>query len=217
MARVPPTIDRVSFAAFVERHRADLVRTACRIAGDSAEAEDVVQDTLVAMWQRWQRRRPDNPSAYAFRAVTLNAIRSPDAAAAGGPAGSSRRLDGAVCAAEPLDPLELSGPSPGSRRRSRSLCECAFIWACRWLRLAETCQFHRTPPPAAVGTPWRRFERHSVARGIPPGLERKRIMETKEEPRVEFGKGHALAIAAVFAAPRSLSGCQQSCWGWDTP
>ncbi len=24
-------------------------------------------------------------------------------------------------------------------------------------------------------------------------------METKEEPRVEFGKGHALAIAAVFA------------------
>ena len=116
MARVPPTVNRASFAAFVERHRADLVRTACRIAGDSAEAKDVVQDTLVAMWQRWQRRRPDNPSAYAFRAVTLNAI----IAGCGGSGRSrwnGRRLDGArLRQAEPLDPLELSGPLPGSRR-----------------------------------------------------------------------------------------------------
>ena len=58
MARVPPTVDRASFAAFVERHWADLVRTAGRIAGDSAEAEDVVQDTLVAMWQRWHAGGP---------------------------------------------------------------------------------------------------------------------------------------------------------------
>jgi hypothetical protein len=30
-------------------------------------------------------------------------------------------------------------------------------------------------------------------------LEGKNIVETKEKPQVEFGNGHALAIAAVFA------------------
>ena len=107
MARVPPTVNRASFAAFVERHRADLVRTACRIAGDSAEAEDVVQDTLVAMWQRWQRRRPDNPSAYAFRAVTLNAIKRRMRRQRAVPLEAAGDLTAPVRAAEPLDPLEL--------------------------------------------------------------------------------------------------------------
>jgi RNA polymerase sigma factor (sigma-70 family) len=68
-------VDSESFATFVARHRADLVRAAERIAGDRAEAEDVVQDTLVALWRHWQERRPDDPAAYAFRAVSLNAIK----------------------------------------------------------------------------------------------------------------------------------------------
>ena len=38
-----------------------------------------------------------------------------------------------------------------------------------------------------------------MARGIPPGPERKQIMEMNEEPRVEFGGELALPIAAVFA------------------
>jgi DNA-directed RNA polymerase specialized sigma24 family protein len=75
MAGGPATDDAASFAVFVEGHRAELVRAAGRIAVDSAEAEAVVQDTLVALWRHWQRRRPDDPAAYAFRAVTLNAIK----------------------------------------------------------------------------------------------------------------------------------------------
>jgi RNA polymerase sigma-70 factor, ECF subfamily len=67
--------DSESFAAFVALHRADLVRAAERIARDSAEAEDVVQDTLVALWRHWQKHRPNDPAAYAFRAVSLNAIK----------------------------------------------------------------------------------------------------------------------------------------------
>jgi RNA polymerase sigma-70 factor (ECF subfamily) len=108
MAGGPATDDAASFAAFAERHRAELVRAAGRIALDSAEAEDVVQDTLVALWRHWQRRRPNDPAAYAFRAVTLNAIkrrmrrrRAVPLEAAGDVAAAPPRP------AEPLSPLEL--------------------------------------------------------------------------------------------------------------
>jgi RNA polymerase sigma-70 factor (ECF subfamily) len=43
--------------------------------GDTADAEDVVQDTLVAVWRRWDRRPPDHPARYVSRAVTLNALK----------------------------------------------------------------------------------------------------------------------------------------------
>ena len=46
MAGVAATAAEASFAAFVRRHRAELVRAAGRIAVDSAEAEDVVQESL---------------------------------------------------------------------------------------------------------------------------------------------------------------------------
>ncbi len=72
---VPAANDSASFAAFVLRHRADWMRVASRITGNAADAEDVVQDTLTALWRHWQRRLPDNPPAYALRAVTLNAIK----------------------------------------------------------------------------------------------------------------------------------------------
>lgn len=102
------TVDSAGFAVFVERHRSELVRVAGRIAVDSAEAEDVVQDTLMALWRRWQRRPPDDPTAYAFRAVTLNAIKrrmrrrpvAPLEAAGDVPAAPPP-------AAEALNPLEL--------------------------------------------------------------------------------------------------------------
>jgi RNA polymerase sigma-70 factor (ECF subfamily) len=107
MADAPATADRASFAAFVERHRAELVRVAGRIAADPAEAEDVVQDTLVAMWHRWQRRPPDNPPAYAFRAVTLNAIKRRMRRRPVVPLEAAADLAAPARVAEPLDPLEL--------------------------------------------------------------------------------------------------------------
>ncbi len=108
MAGDPATSDAASFAAFVQEYRAGLVRVALRIAVDSAEAEDVVQDTLTALWRHWRGRQPRDPPAYAFRAVTLNAIkrrmrrqRTAPLEAAGDVPGPAPR------AAEPLDPLEL--------------------------------------------------------------------------------------------------------------
>jgi RNA polymerase sigma-70 factor (ECF subfamily) len=108
MAGSPANADAASFAAFVERHRAELVRAASRIAADSAEAEDVVQDTLMAIWRRWQRRPPDNPSAYAFRAVTLNAIKRRMRRRPTAPLEAVGDLPAAPASAlEPLDAPEL--------------------------------------------------------------------------------------------------------------
>jgi RNA polymerase sigma-70 factor (ECF subfamily) len=108
MAGVPATVDSAGFAAFVQRHRAELVRAASRIAVDSAEAEDVVQDTLMALWRRWQHRLPDDPPAYAFRAVTLNAIKRRMRRRPAAPLEAANDLPAAPTrAAESLNPLEL--------------------------------------------------------------------------------------------------------------
>jgi len=62
------------FAEFVAAHRADFVRVALGVLRDAAEAEDVVQDTLANLW-RQADAPPDDPVAYAFRAVRLNALK----------------------------------------------------------------------------------------------------------------------------------------------
>ncbi len=102
-----PAVDSASFAAFVERHRGDLVRVARRIAVDWSEAEDVVQDTLMALWRRWQRRLPDDPTAYAFRAVTLNAIKRRTRRRRAAPLEAAGDAPAPPPAVEPLNPLEL--------------------------------------------------------------------------------------------------------------
>ena len=107
MAGVPESADSASFTAFVEEYRAELVRVAGRIAVDSAEAEDVVQDTLVALWRHWQRRPPRDPPAYAFRAVTLNAIKRRMRRRRLAPLDAVDDPPDRPTAAEPLDPLEL--------------------------------------------------------------------------------------------------------------
>ena len=114
MARVPPTVDRASFAAFVERHRADLVRTACRIAGDSAEAEDVVQDTLVAMWQRWQSPAARQSVGLRVSGGDLERHQTPDAAAAGGPAGAAGDLTAPVRGRTARPVGARAGPRPAA-------------------------------------------------------------------------------------------------------
>ena len=101
------TGDPEVFAAFVALHRADLVRAAERIVGDRAEAEDVVQDTLVALWRHWQDRRPDDPAAYAFRAVSLNAIKRRTRRRRTAPLEVAEAAPGREAASEPLDSLEF--------------------------------------------------------------------------------------------------------------
>jgi RNA polymerase sigma-70 factor, ECF subfamily len=99
--------DSEGFAAFVALHRADLVRAAERIAGDRAEAEDVVQDTLVALWRHWQQRPPDDPAAYAFRAVSLNAVKRRMRRRQTAPLEAAEATTVEQSPAVPLDSLEL--------------------------------------------------------------------------------------------------------------
>jgi RNA polymerase sigma factor (sigma-70 family) len=73
-SRIPTAADK-EFEMFVTAVRASLVQRAQRIVRDPAEAEDIVQDTLAAMWPMWTGNPPRNPQAYAHRAVSLNAIK----------------------------------------------------------------------------------------------------------------------------------------------
>jgi DNA-directed RNA polymerase specialized sigma24 family protein len=59
---------RQSFEEFVQAHAGDLLRTACLITWDDAEAEDLVQECLLRVAKRWRRvRGMQLPLAYARR------------------------------------------------------------------------------------------------------------------------------------------------------
>jgi RNA polymerase sigma-70 factor (sigma-E family) len=63
---------RVEFDAFVSAHTEQLLRTAYLVVWDLAEAEDLVQDTLLRIAKRWPRvRAMEHPTAYA-RKVLVN-------------------------------------------------------------------------------------------------------------------------------------------------
>lgn len=56
------------FTAFVQAHSATLFRTAYLLSGDYQRAEDLLQTTLVRLYQRWNRvEAMDRPVAYARR------------------------------------------------------------------------------------------------------------------------------------------------------
>ncbi len=63
--------DGWEFASFVRAHTRDLMRSAYVLTGNNAEAEDLVQDTLLRLYPSWSRvRDADSPLAYARRALT---------------------------------------------------------------------------------------------------------------------------------------------------
>jgi len=58
------------FSAFVAAARPGLRRTALFLIGEQHAAEDLVQETLIAVYQRWdQLRAPDAASGYAHHAM----------------------------------------------------------------------------------------------------------------------------------------------------
>ncbi len=66
---------RAEFERFVSEHSAVLLRAAYLIAWDLAEAEDLVQETLLKVARRWPRvRRMDHPVAYARRVLVNLAL-----------------------------------------------------------------------------------------------------------------------------------------------
>ncbi|QIK75341.1 SigE family RNA polymerase sigma factor [Nocardioides piscis] len=56
--------DRESFTAWATARRPRLLRTATFVTGDGGRAEDLVQEALTKVAQRWPRLREGNPDAY---------------------------------------------------------------------------------------------------------------------------------------------------------
>lgn len=62
--------DDGSFAAFVLREQAGLLRLATLLAGDAGHGEDLVQTALLQVYRRWARvSHLEHPTAYARRVV----------------------------------------------------------------------------------------------------------------------------------------------------
>jgi RNA polymerase sigma-70 factor (ECF subfamily) len=63
------------FQAFVAGKRDSWVKMAFSILKNREEAEDSVQETLALLWEKKDSLEVQNPSAYAARAVWVNALR----------------------------------------------------------------------------------------------------------------------------------------------
>jgi RNA polymerase sigma factor (sigma-70 family) len=68
--------DRVSFEPFFEAEHTKLLRALYLLTGNAQEAEEIMQDTFVAVWERWDRvGAMENPVGYLYRAA-MNRFRS---------------------------------------------------------------------------------------------------------------------------------------------
>ena len=65
-----------SFEEFFEAEHARLFGALCLVTGDRHEAEEVMQDAFLRLWERWDRvSRVDDPSGYLFR-TAMNVFRN---------------------------------------------------------------------------------------------------------------------------------------------
>ncbi len=91
------------FAAFFEAHHARLYGTLCLVTSDRAEAEDIMQEAFLKLWERWDRiDRIGDPTAYLFR-VALNGSRMRTRAARR----AAKRLIAVERDRDPFDEIDL--------------------------------------------------------------------------------------------------------------
>jgi RNA polymerase sigma factor (sigma-70 family) len=65
-----------TFEAFFEAEHRRLQRALYLMTGDAGEAEELMQDTFVAVWERWERvSAMDEPVGYLYR-TAMNRVRS---------------------------------------------------------------------------------------------------------------------------------------------
>lgn len=65
----------LSFEMFFEAEARTLFRRLCAVTGNSAEAEEIMQDAFLAMWERWDRiDGVRDPTAYLYR-TAMNVFR----------------------------------------------------------------------------------------------------------------------------------------------
>ena len=63
------------FEEFFGAEHARLFGALCFMTGDRHEAEEIMQDAFLRMWERWDEVRIDDPSAYLFR-TAMNVFRN---------------------------------------------------------------------------------------------------------------------------------------------
>ena len=75
--RFEPTLREVtSFEDFFETHRRSLFGALSLVTGNRSEAEEIMQDAFLKVWERWERVSGlENPDAYLFR-VAMNIFRN---------------------------------------------------------------------------------------------------------------------------------------------
>jgi RNA polymerase sigma-70 factor (ECF subfamily) len=66
---------RPSFEDFFGTEHARLFGALCFVTGDREEAEEIMQDAFLRLWERWDRLRLDDASAYLFR-TAMNVFRN---------------------------------------------------------------------------------------------------------------------------------------------
>jgi RNA polymerase sigma factor (sigma-70 family) len=71
-----PLSDALTFGAFFANERGRLLRALFLVTGNAQEAEEIMQDAFVEVWERWDRvSAMDNPVGYLFR-TAMNRHRS---------------------------------------------------------------------------------------------------------------------------------------------
>jgi hypothetical protein len=65
----------LSFESFFDAEAQTLFRRLCVITGNTAEAEEIMQDAFLALWERWDRVATlDDPTGYLYR-TAMNGFR----------------------------------------------------------------------------------------------------------------------------------------------
>ena len=63
------------FEEFFDAEHTRLFGALCFVTGDRHEAEEIMQDAFLRLWERWDDGRIDDPSAYLFR-TAMNVFRN---------------------------------------------------------------------------------------------------------------------------------------------
>ena len=71
----PAVAGSSSFEAFFHDEARTLFRRLCTVTGNSSEAEEIMQDAFLALWERWDRiAGMDDPTGYLYR-TAMNVFR----------------------------------------------------------------------------------------------------------------------------------------------
>ena len=71
----PIVSELLSFESFFDREARTLFRRLYAVTGDAGEAEEIMQDAFLALWERWDRvGAMDDPTGYLYR-TSMNVFR----------------------------------------------------------------------------------------------------------------------------------------------